>query len=181
MLNETELTTSGEGNRESGKKSGKWHGRRKDAKKEELVLGYYTQNPHVPYRKIAEAVGVAEVTAYKVLKRHGFILPHGEAQHRRKSRNENAVLAYYKVNPTASFQEMTDALHLAQATIRKILINNNLTPPKLGSIKPTKGGKKRKLIVEYKVAHPQATNKEVADALNCSRTYVYVTLKYGLE
>ena len=158
------------------KRVGKWHGRTKDVKKAELVLKYHAEHPDAPYREIAEVVGVAEVTAYNALKKHGLILPHKEAQHRRKSRNEKSVLAYYHENPSASIHEISEAAHLAPTTIRKILLANNIALPKTFTQKPDKTAKKKRLILEYKLAHPGASNREIAEKLRCSRTYVYVTL-----
>ena len=142
------------------KRVGKWHGRTKDVKKAELVLKYHAEHPDAPYREIAEVV----------------ILPHKEAQHRRKSRNEKSVLAYYHENPSASIHEISEAAHLAPTTIRKILLANNIALPKTFTQKPGKTAKKKRLILEYKLAHPGASNREIAEELRCSRTYVYVTL-----
>lgn len=159
------------------KRIGKWHGKTKDLKKEKLVLEYHAEHPDVAYRDIAKAVGVSEVTAYKTLKNHGLMICHGAAQHRRKNRNEKAVMSYYYANPSATVTEISKVVHLAQVTVRKILLTNNITPARATGKKPGKPPEKKTRILEYKAAHHEANYRDIADELQCSRAYVYVILK----
>ena len=165
---------------ENQKRQGNWKGKPKDLKKEQRILDYYKEHPDVPYRGIAEAVGVAEVTAYKTLKAHGLINSREQAQKNRRVRHERLVLTYRENNPTASLKEIADFVGLTPATVRKMLANNNASVPKKTPAhrdETNRLAEKRRMIEEYSENHPQATAEEVMAALGTSSTYTYTVLK----